>query len=263
MFRKFKILRPPPLPAAVDPATPTSAPAPVQLSKLLSQLQRFVCTQQCPFPHVVQAGSIFVPIHLVKERLFPQLPPASVDHVLQEHRVELGPSTLSEERALRERALQGYTSRMLKLLALRQLPDIYPDLLGLQWRDCMRRQLGDFDTEAGAVPTSEPNMARDEPESIALARKSPAPKARKPGRKPPTPGPEKADAIAGEGSNGPSPTPAASTGSPGPMLRVRFRNLLETAWLNGLALPTWGHKASGPDRPPPCPQLLGSQSHHL
>uniref|UniRef100_A0A8D2DGW3 Chromosome 15 open reading frame 39 n=1 Tax=Sciurus vulgaris TaxID=55149 RepID=A0A8D2DGW3_SCIVU len=391
MFRKFKILRPSPLPAAVDPATPTSAPAPVQpaptppsvpmglqiltqplpvacfnlalpsppaiavaapapasapapapapaptlapasaqapfpapvataapedspeqhftglhaslcdaisgsvahsppeklrewlamtgpwgqaawqdcqgvqglLSKLLSQLQRFVCTQQCPFPHVVRAGAIFVPIHLVKERLFPRLPPASVDHVLQEHRVELRPTTLSEERALRERALHGCTSRMLKLLALRQLPDIYPDLLGLQWRDCVRRQLGDFDTEAGAVPTSETNMARDEPESIALARKSPAPKVRKPGRKPPTPGPEKADATAGEGSNGPSPTPAASTGSPGPTLRARFRNLLETAWLNGLALPTWGHKASGPDRPPPCPQLLGSQSHHL
>ncbi|KAK1338599.1 hypothetical protein QTO34_019253 [Cnephaeus nilssonii] len=41
------------------------------LGELLSQLQRFVCTQQCPFPHVVRAGAIFVPIHLVKERLFP------------------------------------------------------------------------------------------------------------------------------------------------------------------------------------------------
>lgn len=116
------------------------------LGKLLSQLQRFVCTQQCPFPHVVRAGAIFVPIHLVKERLFPRLPPASVDHVLQEHRVELRPTTLSEERALRERALRGCTSRMLKLLALRQLPDIYPDLLGLQWHDCIRRQLGEHGT---------------------------------------------------------------------------------------------------------------------
>lgn len=118
------------------------------LGKLLSQLQRFVCTQQCPFPHVVRAGAIFVPIHLVKERLFPGLPAASVDHVLQEHRVELRPTTLSEERALRERALRGCTSRMLKLLALRQLPDIYPDLLGLQWRNYVRRQLG----EHGAAP---------------------------------------------------------------------------------------------------------------
>ncbi|XP_025774867.1 uncharacterized protein C15orf39 homolog [Puma concolor] len=233
------------------------------LGKLLSQLQSFVCTQQCPFPHVVRAGAIFVPIHLVKERLFPRLPPASVDHVLQEHRVELRPTTLSEERALRERALHGCTSRMLKLLALRQLPDIYPDLLGLQWRDCVRRQLGDLDTEAGSVPSSEPTVARDEPESPTLAWKSPAPKARKPGRKPPTPGPEEAEANAGEGSHGASPTPATSASPPGPTLRARFRNLLETAWLNGLALPTWGHKASGPDRPVPHPQVLGGQSHHL
>nr|XP_044620411.1 uncharacterized protein C15orf39 homolog [Equus asinus] len=233
------------------------------LGKLLSQLQSFVCTQQCPFPHVVRAGAIFVPIHLVKERLFPRLPPASVDHVLQEHRVELRPTTLSEERALRERALHGCTSRMLKLLALRQLPDIYPDLLGLQWRDCVRRQLGDLDTEAGTVPSSEPTMARDEPENLALAWKSPVPKARKPGRKPSTPGPEKAEATAGGASHGASPTPAASASPPGPTLRARFRSLLETAWLNGLALPTWGHKTSGPDRPTPHPQLLGSQSHHL
>lgn len=233
------------------------------LGRLLSQLQSFVCTQQCPFPHVVRAGAIFVPIHLVKERLFPRLPPASVDHVLQEHRVELRPTTLSEERALRERALHGCTSRMLKLLALRQLPDIYPDLLGLQWRDCVRRQLGDFDTEAGSVASSEPTTAREEPESLALAVKSPAPKARKPGRKPPTPGPEKTEAAAGGGSSGASPAPVGSTSPPGPTLRARFRSLLETAWLNGLALPTWGHKASGPERPLPRPQLLGSQSHHL
>ncbi|XP_059952966.1 uncharacterized protein C15orf39 homolog isoform X1 [Mesoplodon densirostris] len=233
------------------------------LSKLLSQLQSFVCTQQCPFPHVVRAGAIFVPIHLVKERLFPRLPPASVDHVLLEHRVELRPTTLSEERALRERALHGCTSRMLKLLALRQLPDIYPDLLGLQWRDCVRRQLGDFDTEAGSVPSSEPTVAREEPESLDLAWKLSAPKAKKPGRKPPTPGLEKAEATAGGGSRGASPTPAAGASLPGPAMRARFRSLLESAWLNGLALPTWGHKASGPDRTAPRPQLLGSQSHQL
>ncbi|KAM5243017.1 uncharacterized protein C15orf39 homolog isoform 1-T1 [Hipposideros larvatus] len=231
------------------------------LGKLLSQLQRFVCTQQCPFPHVVRAGAIFVPIHLVKERLFPRLPPSSVDLVLQEHRVELRPTTLSEERALRERALRGCTSRMLKLLALRQLPDIYPDLLGLQWRDCVRRQLGDFDTEAGSVP-SEPTMARGEPESLSMAQKSSVPKAKKPGRKPPTPRPEK-EAAAGRGSHSASPIPATSTSPPSSPLRARFRSLLETAWLNGLALPTWGHKASGPARPVPHPQLLGSQSHHL
>ncbi|XP_032127631.1 uncharacterized protein C15orf39 homolog [Sapajus apella] len=233
------------------------------LAKLLSQLQRFDRTHRCPFPHVVRAGAIFVPIHLVKERLFPRLPPASVDHVLQEHRVELRPTTLSEERALRELALPGCTSRMLKLLALRQLPDIYPDLLGLQWRDCVRRQLGDFDTEAGAVSSSEPTVARYEPERLALAQKSPAPKVRKPGRKPPSPGLEKAAAAAGEESRSASATPAASASPPGPTLKARFRSLLETTWLSGLALPTWGHKASRPDRPSPRPQLLDRQSPHL
>lgn len=232
------------------------------LGKLLSQLQRFLCTQQCPFPHVVRAGAIFVPIHLVKERLFPKLPPASVDHVLQEHRVELRPTTLSEERALRERALHGCTSRMLKLLALRQLPDIYPDLLGLQWHDCVRRQLGGFDTEARTLSPSEPTVTRDEPENHSLARKSPAPKVKKPGRKPPA-GPEKTETPTGEGSRDPSPSSGTSTSPPGPTMRARFRSLLETAWLNGVALPTWGHKASGPDRPSPQPQLLGGQGHHL
>ncbi|XP_068927237.1 uncharacterized protein C15orf39 homolog isoform X2 [Petaurus breviceps papuanus] len=112
------------------------------LAELLGQLETFLFTHKCPFPHVVRAGAIFVPIYLVKEKLFPRLPGSSVDHVLQEHRVELRPTTLSEERALRDCALDSCTSRMLKLLALRQLPDIYPDLLGLQWRDCIRRQLG-------------------------------------------------------------------------------------------------------------------------
>ncbi|KAM4826181.1 uncharacterized protein C15orf39 homolog isoform 1-T5 [Thomomys bottae] len=232
------------------------------LGKLLSQLQRFMYTQQCPFPHVVRAGAIFVPIHLVKERLFPRLPPASVDHVLQEHRVELRPTTLSEERALRERALHGCTSRMLKLLALRQLPDIYPDLLGLQWHDCVRRQLGDLDVEARAVSPSQPTLAREDGDSLPAAQKSPAPKVRKPGRKPPTPGPER-EAASGGGSRGPSPRPATDASPPHPTLRARFRSLLETAWLNGAALPTWGHKAPGPARPPPQPHLLGSPGQHL
>lgn len=117
--------------------------------------------------------------------------------------------------------------------------------------------------EARTLSPSEPMVTRDEPDQQALARKSPAPKVKKPGRKPPTPGPEKAESSAAEGSRDPSPPAGASTSPPGPALRARFRSLLENAWLNGAALPTWGHKASGPDRPSPHPQLLGSQSHHL
>nr|XP_033776219.1 uncharacterized protein C15orf39 homolog isoform X2 [Geotrypetes seraphini] len=115
---------------------------PVLLSKLLSQLETFMFIRSCPFPHVVRAGAIFIPIHQVKEKLFPRLPGISVDQVLQEHKVELRPTTLSEERLLRDSELKGCSSKMLKLLALKQLPDIYPDLLDLLWHDCVRQQLG-------------------------------------------------------------------------------------------------------------------------
>uniref|UniRef100_A0A803TJ91 Chromosome 15 open reading frame 39 n=1 Tax=Anolis carolinensis TaxID=28377 RepID=A0A803TJ91_ANOCA len=110
--------------------------------KLLSQLDTFLLTHKCPFPHVVRAGAIFIPIHVVKEKLFPNLPGTSVDHVLQNHKVELRPTTLSEEKLLRDLELKSCTSRMLKLLALKQLPDIYPDLLTLHWHNCVKQQLG-------------------------------------------------------------------------------------------------------------------------
>ncbi|XP_017374099.1 uncharacterized protein C15orf39-like [Cebus imitator] len=122
---------------------------------------------------------------------------------------------------------------------------------------------GDFDTEAGAVSTSEPTVARYEPERLALAQKSLAPKVRKPGRKPPSPGLEKAEAAAGEESCGASTTPAASASPPGPTLKAHFRSLLETTWFSGLVLPTRGHKASRSDWPSPRPQLLDRQSPHL
>ncbi|KAM6257293.1 uncharacterized protein C15orf39 homolog [Porphyrio hochstetteri] len=112
------------------------------LTNLLSLLETFMFAHKCPFPHVVRAGAVFIPIHVVKEKLFPKLPGASVDQVLQEHKVELRPTTLSEERTLRDLELKSCTSRMLKLLALKQLPDIYPDLLNLFWYDSLRQQLG-------------------------------------------------------------------------------------------------------------------------
>ncbi|XP_052664313.1 LOW QUALITY PROTEIN: uncharacterized protein C15orf39 homolog [Harpia harpyja] len=118
------------------------------LANLLSQLQTFMFARKCPFPHVVRAGAVFIPIHVVKKKLFPKLPGASVDQVLQEHKVELRPTTLSEERHLRDLELKSCTSRMLKLLALKQLPDIYPDLLNLHWHNSIRQQLGSPGVEA-------------------------------------------------------------------------------------------------------------------
>ncbi|XP_015267003.1 PREDICTED: uncharacterized protein C15orf39 homolog, partial [Gekko japonicus] len=113
------------------------------LKRLQSRLETFLLTRECPFPNVVRAGAIFIPIHVVKEQLFGNLPGASVDHVLQAHKVELRPTTLTEEKLLRERDLKTCTSRMLKLLALKQLPDIYPDLLDLHWHHCVKQQLGE------------------------------------------------------------------------------------------------------------------------
>ncbi|XP_009277187.1 PREDICTED: uncharacterized protein C15orf39 homolog [Aptenodytes forsteri] len=121
------------------------------LTNLLSQLETFMFARKCPFPHVVRAGAVFIPIHVVKEKLFPKLAGASVDQVLQEHKVELRPTTLSEERHLRDLELKSCTSRMLKLLALKQLPDIYPDLLNLHWHDSIRQQLGSS-SQAGQHP---------------------------------------------------------------------------------------------------------------
>ncbi|KAM4660966.1 uncharacterized protein AAGF69_007393 [Amazona ochrocephala] len=115
---------------------------PALLTNLLSQLETFMFACKCPFPHVVRAGAVFIPIHVVKKKLFPKLPGVSVDRVLQEHKVELRPTTLSEERHLRDMELKGCTSRMLKLLALKQLPEIYPDLLNLHWHNSIKQQLG-------------------------------------------------------------------------------------------------------------------------
>ncbi|XP_072790112.1 uncharacterized protein C15orf39 homolog [Taeniopygia guttata] len=110
------------------------------LTDLLSQLKTFMSA--CPFPHVVRAGAIFIPIHVVKEKLFPTLPGSLVDQVLQKHKVELHPTTLSEERHLRDLELKSCTSRMLKLLVIKRLPEIYPDLLNLHWHNSIRQQLG-------------------------------------------------------------------------------------------------------------------------
>lgn len=122
------------------------------LANLLSQLETFMFARKCPFPHVVRAGAVFIPIHVVKEKLFPKLPGVSVDQVLQEHKVELRPTTLSEERHLRDLELKSCTSRMLKLLALKQLPDIYPDLLNLHWHNSIKQQLGSS-SQAGKNPS--------------------------------------------------------------------------------------------------------------
>lgn len=103
----------------------------VSLQKVVYQLQKYVESRECPFPHVMRAGAVFIPMLVVKEVLFPQVQGTFIDQVLQEHRVELRPTTLSEERQLTQLHRKAFSSKLRRLLSLKHLPDIYPDVLNL------------------------------------------------------------------------------------------------------------------------------------
>ncbi|XP_078286012.1 uncharacterized protein C15orf39 homolog isoform X2 [Rhinoraja longicauda] len=119
------------------------------MQKLLSHLETYRFTRECPFPHVIRAGAVFIPIYLVKEKLFPSLKGAMIDQVFQEHKIELRPTTLSEEKKLQsELKLERCSSRLIKLLSLKQLPEIYPDLLNVLWHSCAKLRL-DLPTHVG------------------------------------------------------------------------------------------------------------------
>ncbi|XP_051580205.1 uncharacterized protein LOC127455992 [Myxocyprinus asiaticus] len=101
------------------------------LQKVVSQLQKYIESRECPFPHVMRAGAVFIPMLVVKEVLFPQVQGTFIDQVLQEHRVELRPTTLSEERQLTQLHRKAFSSKLRRLLSLKHLPDIYPDVVNL------------------------------------------------------------------------------------------------------------------------------------
>lgn len=103
----------------------------VALQRVVRQLQMYIDISECPFPHVMRAGAVFVPMLVVKEVLFPQVQGTFIDQVLQEHRVELRPTTLSEERQLTQLHRKAFSSKLRRLLSLKHLPDIYPDVLNL------------------------------------------------------------------------------------------------------------------------------------
>lgn len=101
------------------------------LQKVICQLRKYIESRECPFPHVMRAGAVFIPMLVVKEVLFPQVQGTFIDQVLQEHRVELRPTTLSEERQLTQLHRKAFSSKLRRLLSLKHLPDIYPDVLNL------------------------------------------------------------------------------------------------------------------------------------
>ncbi|XP_059496206.1 uncharacterized protein C15orf39 homolog [Stegostoma tigrinum] len=130
------------------------------LKKLLSYLESYIYSRTCPFPHVIRAGTIFIPIYLVKEKLFSSLKGVTIDQVFQEHKIELRPTTLSEEKKLQtELQLQRCSSRLIKLLSLKQLPEIYQDLLDVLWHSCVKIRLGEQSNENVKEATVAQNLA--------------------------------------------------------------------------------------------------------
>lgn len=114
------------------------------LQKVLNQLENYVKVQECPFPYVIRAGAVFVPMLVVKEVLFPQVQGTFIDQVLQEHRVELRPTTLSEERQLIQLHKRAFSSKLRRLLSLKHLPDIYPDILNFLYYAGVCKFLGEL-----------------------------------------------------------------------------------------------------------------------
>ncbi|XP_049339527.1 uncharacterized protein C15orf39 homolog isoform X1 [Astyanax mexicanus] len=122
------------------------------LSKVVVQLQAYVIRLECPFLHVIRAGAVFIPMLVVKEVLFPQIQGTFIDQVLQEHRVELRPTTLSEERHLTQLHKRAFSSKLRRLLSLKHLQDIYPDLVNLLYYSKACSVLDSTSTDVQTVP---------------------------------------------------------------------------------------------------------------
>ncbi|XP_029008320.1 uncharacterized protein C15orf39 homolog [Betta splendens] len=120
------------------------------LDAVLERLREYTAQKRCPFPHVMRAGAVFLPMLVVKELLFAAVPGGLVDQVLQEHKVELRPTTLSEEKILIQLHKHACSSRLRRLMSLKHLPDIYGDVLNLFYYSCVCKRLG-LDTDEPAI----------------------------------------------------------------------------------------------------------------
>ncbi|CAK6950976.1 uncharacterized protein C15orf39 homolog [Scomber scombrus] len=111
------------------------------LHKVLERLREYTAQERCPFPHVMRTGAVFLPMLVVKELLFPTVQGSFIDQVLQEHKVELRPTTLSEEKILIQLHKRACSSRLRRLMSLKHLPDIYADVLNLLYYACVCKHL--------------------------------------------------------------------------------------------------------------------------
>ncbi|XP_031718139.1 uncharacterized protein C15orf39 homolog [Anarrhichthys ocellatus] len=111
------------------------------LHTVLERLREYTSQERCPFPHVMRTGAVFLPMLVVKELLFPMVQGSFIDQVLQEHRVELRPTTLSEEKLLIQFHKRACSSRLRRLMSLKHLPDIYVDVVNLLYHTCVCKHL--------------------------------------------------------------------------------------------------------------------------
>ncbi|KAM9754748.1 uncharacterized protein C15orf39 homolog isoform 1-T2 [Menidia menidia] len=113
-----------------------------ELRSVLERLGEYTSQERCPFPHVMRTGAVFLPMLVVKELLFPMVQGSFIDKVLQEHRVELRPTTLSEEKILIQLHKRACSSRLRRLMSLKHLPDVYTDAVNLLYYTCVCKHLG-------------------------------------------------------------------------------------------------------------------------
>uniref|UniRef100_A0A669B1R5 Uncharacterized protein n=1 Tax=Oreochromis niloticus TaxID=8128 RepID=A0A669B1R5_ORENI len=140
------------------PQTPTAQPAAefipnqdlqMPARKHFFELHQSFCKlvskskERCPFPHVMRTGAVFLPMLVVKELLFPMVHGSFIDQVLQEHKVELRPTTLSEEKILIQLHKRACSSRLRRLMSLKHLPNVYADAVNLLYYVCVCKQLGE------------------------------------------------------------------------------------------------------------------------
>ncbi|XP_041853209.1 uncharacterized protein C15orf39 homolog [Melanotaenia boesemani] len=119
-------------------------------SNVHKRLSEYTVQKRCPFPHVMRAGAVFLPMLVVKEQLFPMVQGSFIDQVLQEHKVELRPTTLSEEKILIQLHKRACSSRLRRLMSLKHLPDIYSDAINLLYYTCVCKHLGlNVDPDSG------------------------------------------------------------------------------------------------------------------
>ncbi|KAF7663273.1 hypothetical protein LDENG_00215080 [Lucifuga dentata] len=111
------------------------------LQKVLERLSEYTAQKRCPFPHVMRTGAVFIPMLVVKELLFPHVQSNFIDQVLQEHKVELRPTTLSEEKILIQLHKRACSSKLRRLMSLKHLPDIYADVVNLFYHTCVCKHL--------------------------------------------------------------------------------------------------------------------------